>query len=146
MRSATASNFDGSGSPARSQFLPLSTCATSAFAGAYSRPNSSPSVFAACIAIGTPVTFISSNGPIPTPNAFLHAASMVGMSATPSSSSRTASFSHGTKYRLTTNPEASAEAIGVLPICSWSDHARRTASAPVRAPGTTSTRRFLAGW
>ena len=43
-------------------------------------------VVAACSAIGTPVTFISWNGPMPTRKAFLAAASMVGMSAVPSSS------------------------------------------------------------
>jgi hypothetical protein len=44
-----------------------------------------------------PVTFISSNGPMPTPKALLQAASTVGTSATPSSRRRTASFSQGTK-------------------------------------------------
>ena len=42
----------------------------------YIGPNARPSVVAACSAIGTPVTFISSNGPMPMPNAFFAASSI----------------------------------------------------------------------
>ncbi len=68
--------------------------------------------------MGMPVTFISSNGPIPIPNAFLAASSMVTALAKSSSSSLTASVSHGRKNRLTMNPYESREAIGVLPSVS----------------------------
>ena len=90
-----------------------------------SGPKAAPSVSSVWTAIGMPVTFISSNGPMPIPKACFAAASIVGRSAIPSSRTRTASASHGPKKRLTMNPRESFDWIGVLPSRSWSVHARR---------------------
>ncbi len=52
---------------------PASTWARRSAGGSYIGPKARPSVVAVWSAIGTPVTFISSNGPMPIPNAFLAA-------------------------------------------------------------------------
>ena len=96
--------------------------------------------------MGTPVTFMSSKGPMPMRNAFLAAASMVGMSATPCSSSRTDSLSQGTKNRFTTKPGRSRQRIGTFAIRFDSRRLASTAAGLVLSPGITSTSRFLAGW
>jgi hypothetical protein len=83
---------------------------------------------------------------MPTPKNRLLVSSMVGRSATPSSSNRTFSLSQGTKNRLTTNPGESAEWIAVLPVASAKAHDFSTVAAEVCAPGMTSSRRFCAGW
>ena len=103
-RSDTTLNCPASGVPLISHGLPDSICARRSAGASYIGPNARPSVVAVCNAIGTPVTFISSNGPMPMPNAFFAASSIVAVSATPSSSMRTASVSHGRKNRLTMKP------------------------------------------
>ena len=145
-RSATVSNRHGSGTPERSHGWPDSTCAARA-----------PGRHRAARTRGRACRRVQRDGDaghvhqLERPHA--DAEGLLGggvdrrrAAAMPSSTMRTASFSHGEKNRLTMKPYESVDAMGVLPITSCSVQARRTAAGSVAAPATTSTRRFFAGW
>ena len=99
-----------------------------------------------CSAIGDPVRFISANGPRPIRNASRATASIWAVEPTPSSSSLQASFSQGTKKRLTTKPGLSLQTMTTLPMAlQYCSTAARVSDEVVLA-GMTSISLFLAGW
>ena len=98
------------------------------------------------MAIGEPVRFISANGPRPMRNASRATASICAVVPTPSSSSLQASFSHGTKNRLTTKPGLSLHMMTTLPMVLQYCSTAARASVEVVSAGIISTSLFLAGW
>ena len=83
---------------------------------------------------------------MPILNALQAAASICAVVPTPSSRRRHASFSHGTKKRLTTNPGLSLHTMTTFPRVLQYCTVRSIVSWLVVLAGITSINLFLAGW
>ena len=96
--------------------------------------------------MGGPVRFISAKGPMPISKAAHATASICAVVPTPSSKSKQASLSQGTKNLLTTKPGRSLQTMTTFPSILQYCSTRAMVSSLDNSEGMTSTNRFFAGW